>query len=222
MERLGAGCREHSLSARTCDSRNRCSELGLKWAYGFQGSAVAGQPTVVDGRLFVLSSTGRVYSLDAKTGCTYWTFDASAGTTDGHIHRRVRHPKKRGSSDRSSGAAAAERQVVEKIQAAEAEIQSGASRHGEGAERRFPSVTMPARCMRSTRRKACCCGRHKSRDIPQRGSSGRRRCITTVSTSRSPRMNRRPRQRRLTPAVRSAAVWRRWTWPQAVCSGKPT
>src|SRR5208282_5435518 len=32
-----------------------------------------------DGRLFVASATGRVYSLDAKTGCTYWTFDAAAG-----------------------------------------------------------------------------------------------------------------------------------------------
>ncbi len=55
-------------------------KLALKWAFGFQGSAVAGQPTVVDGRLFVLSSAGRIYSLDAKTGCTYWTFDAPAGT----------------------------------------------------------------------------------------------------------------------------------------------
>jgi len=40
-------------------------KLALKWAFGFQGSAVAGQPTVVDGRLFVASATGRVYSLDA-------------------------------------------------------------------------------------------------------------------------------------------------------------
>jgi polyvinyl alcohol dehydrogenase (cytochrome) len=54
--------------------------LGLKWAFGFSGSVVAGQPTVVDGRLFVLSAIGRVYSLDATTGCTYWTFDAAAGT----------------------------------------------------------------------------------------------------------------------------------------------
>jgi polyvinyl alcohol dehydrogenase (cytochrome) len=54
-------------------------KLALKWAFGFQGSAVAGQPTVVDGRLFVASATGRVYSLDATTGCTYWTFDAAAG-----------------------------------------------------------------------------------------------------------------------------------------------
>lgn len=54
-------------------------KLALKWAFGFQGSAVAGQPTVVDGRLFLVSSAGRVYSLDAKTGCTYWTFDAPSG-----------------------------------------------------------------------------------------------------------------------------------------------
>lgn len=53
--------------------------LALKWSFGFRGSAVAGQPTVVDGRLFVLSAAGRVYSLDAKTGCTYWTYDAAAG-----------------------------------------------------------------------------------------------------------------------------------------------
>jgi polyvinyl alcohol dehydrogenase (cytochrome) len=55
-------------------------KLRLRWSYGFQGSAVAGQPTVVDGRLFVLSAAGRVYSLDAKTGCTYWTYDAASGT----------------------------------------------------------------------------------------------------------------------------------------------
>ena len=54
-------------------------KLALKWAFGFQSSAVAGQPTVVDGRVFVAGATGRVYSLDARTGCTYWTFDAGAG-----------------------------------------------------------------------------------------------------------------------------------------------
>jgi len=54
-------------------------KLAVKWAFGYQGSAVAGQPTLVDGRLFVVSSAGRVYSLDSKTGCTYWTFDAAVG-----------------------------------------------------------------------------------------------------------------------------------------------
>jgi len=54
-------------------------KLALKWAFGYQGSAVAGQPTIVDGKVFVASATGHVYSLDAKTGCTYWTFDAQTG-----------------------------------------------------------------------------------------------------------------------------------------------
>ena len=53
-------------------------KLALKWAYGFQGGTQFGQPTVVDGRLFITSSAGRVYSLDARTGCTYWTYDAAA------------------------------------------------------------------------------------------------------------------------------------------------
>jgi polyvinyl alcohol dehydrogenase (cytochrome) len=53
-------------------------KLRLKWAYGYAGAKQNGQATIVDGRLFVTSSSGRVYSLDARTGCTYWTFDAAA------------------------------------------------------------------------------------------------------------------------------------------------
>lgn len=68
--------------------------LGLKWAVGFQGSVVAGQPTVVDGRLFVLSAAGRVYALDAKTGCTYWTFDAAAGTHSAIFIGELSTPRK--------------------------------------------------------------------------------------------------------------------------------
>src|SRR5271170_3564322 len=55
-------------------------KLALKWAFGYQGGAEFGQPTVVDGRLFISSSAGRIYALDAKTGCTYWTYDAAAGS----------------------------------------------------------------------------------------------------------------------------------------------
>jgi polyvinyl alcohol dehydrogenase (cytochrome) len=55
-------------------------KLGLKWAFGFQGADEFGQPTLVDGRLFVTSSAGRIYALDAKSGCTYWTYDAPAGS----------------------------------------------------------------------------------------------------------------------------------------------
>jgi polyvinyl alcohol dehydrogenase (cytochrome) len=62
------------------------AKLALKWSYGYpnndtkSGGTEFGQPTVVDDRLFVTSSAGRIYSLDAKTGCTYWTYDAAAGS----------------------------------------------------------------------------------------------------------------------------------------------
>jgi polyvinyl alcohol dehydrogenase (cytochrome) len=54
------------------------SRLAFKWAYGYPGADDAGPPTVVDGRLFVGDSSGRVYALDSRTGCSYWTFDAAA------------------------------------------------------------------------------------------------------------------------------------------------
>jgi polyvinyl alcohol dehydrogenase (cytochrome) len=52
--------------------------LKVKWAFGYRASSVYGQPTVVGGRVYVTSASGRVYSLDARSGCTYWTFDAAA------------------------------------------------------------------------------------------------------------------------------------------------
>jgi polyvinyl alcohol dehydrogenase (cytochrome) len=58
---------------------NDVAKLALKWAYGYPSGTEFGQPTVVDGRLFVTSSAGRVYSLDSITGCTYWTYDAASG-----------------------------------------------------------------------------------------------------------------------------------------------
>ncbi|MEX2367137.1 MAG: PQQ-binding-like beta-propeller repeat protein [Pseudohongiellaceae bacterium] len=54
--------------------------LRLKWAYGLPGeSQPRGQPTVVDGRLFVGNRAGALYSLDAETGCTYWSFLPRSG-----------------------------------------------------------------------------------------------------------------------------------------------
>src|SRR5258708_3661918 len=55
-------------------------KLKLKWAFGFPGTSVAyAQPAVVGGRVFVGSGSGKVYSLDAATGCTYWSFEAEMG-----------------------------------------------------------------------------------------------------------------------------------------------
>ncbi len=54
-------------------------KLKLKWAFGFPGVTTAqGTPTVFGGRVFVGDANGIVYSLDAHTGCTYWTAMAAA------------------------------------------------------------------------------------------------------------------------------------------------
>ncbi len=55
-------------------------KLKLKWAFGLPGAHAAyGQPTVAGGRVFVGSDAGWVYSLDASTGCVYWSFMTKAG-----------------------------------------------------------------------------------------------------------------------------------------------
>ncbi len=53
------------------------SRLKLKWAFGVPDASTAyGQPTVVGGRLFLGSGDGRIYALDARSGCTIWTYQA--------------------------------------------------------------------------------------------------------------------------------------------------
>jgi polyvinyl alcohol dehydrogenase (cytochrome) len=48
--------------------------LKLKWAFGFPNATmVRSQPAVWHGRLFTGSQDGTVYSLNASTGCVYWT-----------------------------------------------------------------------------------------------------------------------------------------------------
>jgi polyvinyl alcohol dehydrogenase (cytochrome) len=52
-------------------------KLKLNWAFAFPGAfATYGQPSVFGGRIYVGSEDGTVFSLDAKTGCIYWTFKA--------------------------------------------------------------------------------------------------------------------------------------------------
>ncbi len=53
--------------------------LKLKWAFAFPGTFVSnGPPVVVGGRVFVPSANRTIYSLDAATGCQYWSFEAEA------------------------------------------------------------------------------------------------------------------------------------------------
>jgi len=61
-------------------------KLTLKWAFGFPNATSArGLPTIAGGRVFVGSMSGTVYSLDAKTGCVIWTFQAKAGVRAGIV-----------------------------------------------------------------------------------------------------------------------------------------
>jgi polyvinyl alcohol dehydrogenase (cytochrome) len=64
--------------------------LKLKWAFGFPGAkSVYGQPSVVGGRVFVGVDTGAVYSLDAATGCVFWTFQADSGVRSAVTFHRI-------------------------------------------------------------------------------------------------------------------------------------
>ena len=61
-------------------SADQVPNLKLKWAFGFPGAEeVYGQPTVAGGRVFLGVDTGAVYSIDAETGCVYWSYQADAG-----------------------------------------------------------------------------------------------------------------------------------------------
>ncbi|HET9270056.1 MAG TPA: PQQ-binding-like beta-propeller repeat protein, partial [Vicinamibacterales bacterium] len=54
--------------------------MKLKWAFGFAGvSSARSQPAVLGSRVFVGSESGDIFALDAKTGCTYWSYHAQAG-----------------------------------------------------------------------------------------------------------------------------------------------
>jgi polyvinyl alcohol dehydrogenase (cytochrome) len=59
---------------------DRIPQLKLKWAFGFpNGVSMWGQPSVVAGRVFIGSDIGWIYSLDAATGCVYWSYKTKAG-----------------------------------------------------------------------------------------------------------------------------------------------
>ncbi len=53
--------------------------LKVKWVFAYPGNVADGQPTVAGGMVFAANRAGKVFGLDAKTGCTYWSFTAEAG-----------------------------------------------------------------------------------------------------------------------------------------------
>lgn len=61
-------------------TRETIPKLTVKWAFGYPGVTTAfGAPTVFGGRVFVGSADGAVYSLNAQSGCVYWTYHAAEG-----------------------------------------------------------------------------------------------------------------------------------------------
>jgi polyvinyl alcohol dehydrogenase (cytochrome) len=64
-------------------SPGQVSRLQLKWAFGFPGATALYGQTVYDGRLYVTSNAGYVYSLDAETGCVHWSFRAESAVRSG-------------------------------------------------------------------------------------------------------------------------------------------
>lgn len=61
-------------------------KLRLKWAFNLGDVTIArGQPVIVDGRLFAGTAAGKLFALDAKSGCTYWQFTADAPLRSGVI-----------------------------------------------------------------------------------------------------------------------------------------
>ncbi len=60
-------------------SADQVPRLKLKWAFVFPNAPLSwGPATVAGGRVFVPSANRLVYSLDAKTGCQYWTYESEA------------------------------------------------------------------------------------------------------------------------------------------------
>jgi polyvinyl alcohol dehydrogenase (cytochrome) len=75
----GAGLTNTRFQSAAQLPADQVSKLKLKWAFGFPDvKMVYGQPTVAGGRVFIGVDTGQVYSIDASTGCLYWSFKADA------------------------------------------------------------------------------------------------------------------------------------------------
>jgi polyvinyl alcohol dehydrogenase (cytochrome) len=66
-------------AARAGLTADQVPRLKLKWSLAYPNTFAAnGQPSVVGGRVFVASANRNVYSLDARTGCQYWSFESAA------------------------------------------------------------------------------------------------------------------------------------------------
>jgi polyvinyl alcohol dehydrogenase (cytochrome) len=70
-------------------SPGQVSRLALKWAFGFPGATALYSQAVIDGRVYVSSNAGYVYSLDADTGCVHWSFRSQSVVRSGFVVGRM-------------------------------------------------------------------------------------------------------------------------------------
>jgi polyvinyl alcohol dehydrogenase (cytochrome) len=52
--------------------------LKLRWTFAYPGRAAFNQPAVVGDLVLTGGTGGRVFALDARSGCTYWSYDAGS------------------------------------------------------------------------------------------------------------------------------------------------
>jgi polyvinyl alcohol dehydrogenase (cytochrome) len=67
------------------------SRLKVKWSFAFAAGKY-GQPTLVGGRVFLAGDHGRIYALDAATGCLRWRFDGAPARTTISVGRLAASP----------------------------------------------------------------------------------------------------------------------------------
>src|SRR5580704_4872319 len=63
--------------------------LKLRWTFAYPGRAAFNQPAVVGNLVLTGGTGGRVFALDAKSGCTYWSYDAGSLVRTGIVIAEV-------------------------------------------------------------------------------------------------------------------------------------
>src|ERR1700722_1857321 len=63
--------------------------LKLRWTFAYPGRAAFNQPAVVGNLVLTGGTGGRGFALDAKSGCTYWSYDAGALVRTGIVIAEV-------------------------------------------------------------------------------------------------------------------------------------
>lgn len=69
----------HRFQPRPGLTAAQVPRLKVKWVHRYPGRSAYGQPSIVSGRVYVTSSTGRVSALDTRTGCELWGHEAGVG-----------------------------------------------------------------------------------------------------------------------------------------------